>query len=67
MPIQANRFESFFEKRMRFEISAKDSIVHMAFTATVDKTGRYKESNLPKWFQKQTKTQIPKMVLGKRR
>ena len=59
-------FESFYEKRLRFEISSKDYTVRISFENKVDKAGRYSDSNLPLWFQNLSKTQIPR-ILHKRR
>ena len=63
----ANEFEAFFERRFRFEVSAKEFELHISYTNKTDRAGRYSESNLPIWFQRKCNTEIPKIVASKRR
>ena len=57
----ADYTEALYERRAKFEVSAKDHKLRISYNATVDKVGRYSESKLPLWFQRKSDTEIPRI------
>lgn len=62
----SDEVEVIYERRFRFEISGQNKNVNITFTNLIDKVDRYSQSNLPLWFQRTSKTEIPKMNLKRK-
>ena len=58
--------QALFERRFRFEVSAKTHKICLSFSSQVDRSGRYSVSNLPAWFQRKTNSEIPKITFRKK-